>query len=248
MNSFTFFIAAPFGNYLKFSNNKNYPICTSVTGTWTLEYRGGLMKRLWKISSTLSYDRNAKGWVNQLGLPNEGLTQGINKTNQKEVLSIAAIEKMDWTKMGAMLSDDHSVEINLSCPNVDDTEVIWNDLTVFTKSDKRKWCIAKVSPLIVEDQLKFLIEKIGIKQIHLCNTLPLPRGGGLSGPHLKPYVFKLIEIIRKKWGDDIELIAGGGVQRISDVKDYLSAGANHISLGTICFRPWKVNKIIRNKY
>ena len=33
------------------------------------------------------------------------------------------------------------------------------------------------------------IEEVGFTQLHLCNTIPQYKGGGLSGPALKPYVF-----------------------------------------------------------
>ena len=63
--------------------------------------------------------------------------------------------------------------------------------------------------------------------------------GGLSGKSLIPYVNNLISIIREKWGDEIVIRAGGGITDKNDIKNYLSRGANHISLGTICFKPWK---------
>ena len=36
------------------------------------------------------------------------------------------------------------------------------------------------------------------------------------------------------------MIAGGGVSSIKDAKIYLDAGADHISLGTVCFTPWRL--------
>ena len=67
--------------------------------------------------------------------------------------------------MESLISDEYSLEINLSCPNIDDTEVIWNDLPVFLASKKRKWCIAKVSPKIFPEQLQYLIEEVGLIEI-----------------------------------------------------------------------------------
>ncbi len=244
MNEFTYFIAAPFGNYLNYKESEVFHNCISVTGTWTLKYRAGWFKRFWKIVATLRYDSKLNGWVNQLGLPNKGLVYGLKNTSSSEVLSIAAIENDDWIKIKDMIEDDMSIEFNLSCPNVEDTKKIWGDLSYFFDSNKRKWRIAKVSPLITLEQIQFLIEKIGFNQLHLCNTLPIHGRGGLSGPALKPHVLKLIKIIRTNWGDDIEIVAGGGVRNEIDKVDYLSAGANHISLGTLCFKPWKVKNLI----
>ena len=71
-----YFIAAPFGNYLKY---KSYPNVVPVTGTWTMESRGGLLKRLWKIGATLRYNSTYQGWTNKLGLPNPGILVGVKK-------------------------------------------------------------------------------------------------------------------------------------------------------------------------
>ena len=239
-----YFIAAPFGNYLKY---KSYPDVVPVTGTWTMESRGGILKRLWKIGVTLRYNSTYQGWTNKLGLPNPGILVGVKKTALNEILSIGELESGDFKKIVEIVSDDQSLEINLSCPNVKhDKNLSWDDTRLFTTSSKRKYCIVKVSPLITIDELKFLIEEIGFKQIHCCNTLPV-REGGLSGKTLRPYVNKLINIIRDNWGDSIEIIAGGGVENIQHVDDYLTLGADHISLGTICFTPWRVKALINKR-
>ncbi len=234
------FIAAPFGNYLSFDNT------ISVTGTWTLQHRAGVMKRLWKIASTLRYNSKLKGWVNALGLPNEGIDVGLQKTFPDQILSIAGIERDDWIQLESKIPEDQSIELNLSCPNVSE-RTVWNDLPVFFLGDKREWCIAKVSPLITPEQLAFLIEEVGFTQLHLCNTLPVMRGG-LSGRVLRPYVLEHIDLIRETWGDSVEIIAGGGIDSFNSAYDYLSAGANHLSLGSVCFNPWKTRTLIRKLY
>ena len=238
-----YFIAAPFGNYLKY---KSYSNVISVTGTWTMKSRGGVLKRLWKICTTLRYNRKYKGWVNKLGLPNPGILVGVKKTTPNEILSIGEVESGDFKKIAELIPDEQSLEINLSCPNIEHDKIIsWDDTRLFTNSIKRKYCIVKVSPLTTVDELKYLIDDIGFKQIHCCNTLPV-KEGGLSGKTLRPYVNKMIDVIRSNWGDSIEIIAGGGVNNFKDVNDYLTFGANHISLGTICFTPWKVKALINN--
>ena len=59
-----------------------------MTGTWTLKRRAGWIKRTWRLISTLRYDSKKKGWINRLGLPNEGLLHGLNKTSYNDILSI----------------------------------------------------------------------------------------------------------------------------------------------------------------
>ena len=235
------FIAAPFGNYLKFNSlTKVIP----VTGTWTLEYRSGFVGRLFRIMKTMRYDRKRKGWKNKLGLPNEGIDKGLKVTRPNEVLSVAAIDSTDFEKLFEIVPKDQSLEVNLSCPNLDEKSPLsWKDAALFNNSSNRKYCIAKISPTTTTEQLTFLVDELGFKQIHCCNTLPINEGG-LSGKSLIPYVNKLISQIKEKWGDDIEVIAGGGITTANDIDNYLSIGANHISLGTICFKPWKIKNVI----
>ena len=107
----------------------------------------------------------------------------------------------------------------------------------------RKWCIAKVSPFITGEELHYVIEKLNFRQIHLANTIPTNKGG-LSGPALKQYVLQLIHYVRGMWGDHITIIAGGGIRTKRDISEYMDAGANHISLGTVCFNPLRLRKLL----
>ena len=86
------------------------------------------------------------------------------------------------------------------------------------------------------------IVDMGYKQIHASNTLPTQKGG-LSGKILMPHTLGIIRYIKRKH-PNIEVIAGGGVFSIKDAKIYKGAGADHISLGSVCFTPWKIKNII----
>ena len=125
----------------------------------------------------------------------------------------------------------------------------WDSARVFTQTNVRKWCIAKLSPLSTPEQLEFLIDDLGFTQLHFSNTLPLGggRAGGLSGRVLRPYTLELIRLVRENWGSDIEIIAGGGVNDFGAVYEYLNEGANHVSLGSVCFNPFKLRKILRQE-
>ena len=229
-----FFISAPFGNYLHPNG------CIATTGTWTLEPRGN---RLWSVIKTLRYNRIAKGWVNKLGLPNPGLTVGLEKTLPSDILSIAEINKGDFERMNDMIPVDQNIELNLSCPNVE-KNLSWESARIFSSRD-RDWCIAKLSPLTTPEELEFVIEYLGFSQLHFSNTLPTVKGG-MSGPVLRTYTNDLIELVRDKWGSSVEIIAGGGVSDFGSVLNYLSNGADHISLGSVCFNPFKLRKLLRS--
>ena len=233
------FISAPFGNYI---NSKR---TISVHGTFTRDPRGN---RLWSVLKSLRYDRRLGGWVNKLGLPNPGLHQGLCNVDNKpsDVLSISEIKRGDFQKMNNIIPLNQSLEINFSCPNLG-KKLPLDGAGIFTKVKSREWCIAKLSPLTDGDELEFVIEHLGFKQIHLSNTLPLPNGrGGLSGATLKPYTLELIDLVREQWGNRVEIIAGGGVSDFGGVMDYLKAGANHVSLGSVCFNPFKLRKLIKS--
>ena len=231
-----YFISAPFGNYIKPAG------CISVTGTWTLKPRGN---RLWAVVKTLRYNKEVGGWTNKLGLPNPGIDVGLQKTSLSEVLSIAETNKGDFQKLNDLIPNDQSVELNLSCPNVE-KKLTWENAKTLLNDSKRKWCIAKLSPLTTPEELQFLIEDLGFTQFHFSNTLPFGDAGGISGPVLRRFTVDLIELCRKEWGEDLELIAGGGVRDLGAVMEYLGAGANHISLGSVCFNPFVFRKLLRN--
>ena len=232
-----FFISAPFGNYLKFKKAKR------VTGTWTVKPRPGLFKQIIK---TLRYVETDHGWVwrNQLGLRNPGLQHGMLKTSYEDVLSIAAIDKHDWTIVQKMISPDRNIELNISCPNLGSHEdtTTFDGFDLFPNHMRSDWCIVKVPPTS-SNSLIDKIADLGYNKIHASNTLYTPQGG-LSGQVLVEHTLRIIDYIKNKH-KHIEIIAGGGVKSKTDAQNYIEAGADHISLGTVCFTPWKVSRILK---
>ena len=237
--SYKTFIAAPFGNWIKHKN------AISVTGTYTLHARGN---RLWSVIKSLRYDFKRRGWTNRLQLPNPGVVVGLERTLRNEVLSIAEVQRGDFKELVQIIPVDQSIELNLSCPNLGKS-LPWDSAEVFIKYKgtnwEREWCIAKLSPLTTPEQLEFLIDELGFTQLHFSNTLPWRGAGGLSGRVLRPYTLDLIRLVRENWGDSVTIIAGGGVSDFGAVYEYLKEGANHVSLGSVCFNPFKMRKILR---
>ena len=222
------FIAAPFGNYIKTEKT------ISVTGSWTIEKRTG---RLIQIAKTLRLTK--RGWVNKIGLRNPGVVNGLKKYKENEVFSIAGIEKDDWKDFTKIIPDTVNLEINMSCPNIDKHYI--DGIEDFS-SNSREWFIGKISPTTTFKELENYITKFGFKQIHACNTLPVPNGG-LSGKELIPYTTKFIKHINDNY-PHVETIAGGGIYAKADMEYYKDIGANHVSLGTVCFNPLKLRKLL----
>ena len=232
MKNPNYFISAPFGNYIKPKGT------IPVAGTFTLNARGN---RFWAVLKTLRYNSAQQGWVNRLGLPNPGIREGLKK--ESKVISIAEIDKGDFQRLNVLIPENQSIELNLSCPNLN-KKLSWESAKCFD-SEKREWCIAKLSPLTTPEELKFVVEFLGFTQLHFSNTLPTVQGG-LSGPMLRGYTTELIELARSEYGNSVEIIAGGGVSDFGSVTNYLSNGADHVSIGSVCFNPFKLRKLLKS--
>ena len=175
----TIYIAAPFGNYIRTKTTR------SVTGSFTLNKRKGLLK---KIVTTLRYRDGS--WYNKIGLRNPGIQSGLQqfKKGWDDIISLAAIEPNDWYELNDIVPNDIDVELNLSCPNIEHFKDYSKGIENFLKGDRK--VIVKLSPHTTKDDLANLIAS-GFCNFHFCNTLPT-ENGGKSGKDLIPYVKKLI--------------------------------------------------------
>ena len=228
-----YFISAPFGNYLKFKD------AISVTGSWTLTPRPGRFKQ---ILTTLRF--SSTGWINRIGLRNPGIEVGIRKHKHNEVLSVAPVEYSDNLKLHRLVPKNISVEINISCPNIKELvndDYCLDDISLWTK-DKREWCICKIPPIFPEYKIDHIINQ-GYTQIHASNTIPTDKVG-LSGRAIIPHTLRILKYIKTKY-PSVTVIAGGGIYSKDEINMYKDSGADHFSLGTICFTPWKIPSILR---
>ena len=216
------FISPPFGNYFSPSGT------TPIRGSFTLEPRPGL---LMQILRTLRLTPD--GWVNKIGLRNKGLAWALETYGPSEILSIAILKKEEIPRILKMLPENQNIEINVSCPNTDDA-MVSDGIDKFV-NPKRRWCILKLAPKTSHGQVDAFY-RAGFRQFHCCNTLPTPNGG-LSGRAIMPYTASLVKYLSNKYGNKVEIIAGGGVRRKGDVAYYESIGANHVSVSSIFFSP-----------
>ena len=105
-----FFISPPFGNYLSLPNTM------SITGSYTLDERGGLFTQIIK---TFRYSFEHGGWINQIGLRNKGIDYAIKNYNKNNITSIAILKEDEIPKILKKIPDDMNIELNVSCPNTD---------------------------------------------------------------------------------------------------------------------------------
>jgi dihydroorotate dehydrogenase len=219
-----FFISPPFGNYLLLPNTIN------IKGSYTLEPRPDKWGQIFK---TLRYSYAYQGWINKIGLRNEGLVTGLKKfDNSKSIMSIAILKEDEIPKIQKIIPDNLNIELNVSCPNLKHN-LVNTGISCFL-NDKRKWCIIKLSPLEKSETIDNYYN-MGFKQFHVCNTLPSSRGG-ISGKVLQPYTNKHIDYIKSKY-EDATIIAGGGVTTKNDALNYINRGASYVSISTLCFNP-----------
>jgi dihydroorotate dehydrogenase len=226
------FISPPFGNYI------HLPKTLSIKGSYTLEPRNGLFSQIIK---TFRYSFLHKGWVNKIGLRNNGLQWGLSNYNpNSDIISIAILHEKEIPKILYILPEDTNIELNISCPNVKES-LIHNSLSVFINK-KRKWCIIKLSPVTDITLVKKYYYQ-GFRQFHCSNTLPI-KEGGLSGENIIPHSLKLIKDIKSNF-KDIEIIGGGGIYNMNTYNKYKDAGADHSSVSTLFLYPISLIKFYR---
>tara|TARA_B100000424_G_C22900140_1_gene478728 strand:+ start:103 stop:810 length:708 start_codon:yes stop_codon:yes gene_type:complete len=219
------FISPPFGNYISFNDDKT----VSVAGSFTLHARNGLISQICK---TLRYSFLYEGWVNKIGLRNKGIDWAIENVPSESILSLAILDKKDINVFLQRIPSTRNIEINVSCPNAE-KNMVESGLSNFINK-KRRWCIIKISPVCSETDIDNYY-KMGFRQFHCCNTLPV-KEGGLSGSSLIPYTTSKILYIKKKYSDS-EIIAGGGIKSCNDILHYKAIGADHFSVSTLLFNP-----------
>ena len=220
------YISPPFGNYFNYGRHS-----TRIRGTFTADRRNGL------VYHTLRSLRPVKGgWRNQIGFRNKGLNN-IKKFDTASYYSLAALDR-NWVTLFCMLPRHANIELNVGCPNVGPYDISRADIRLFASNYKN--LIVKVSPNVTREFLDDC-QELGVKTIHLSNTIPTSRGG-ISGSQLKELCLPLVETTATTY--NMEIIAGGGIYSGQDVIDYANAGAKHFSISTVFITaPWRVSSI-----
>ena len=225
-------LSPPFSNIKLLSSYKN---TSRITGTYTLHPRPGLHR----VLTTLR--KIEGGWINNVGLRNPG----IFKANS-EIVSIAEINEADFELMLYILDKNpnvHSVEFNISCPNVDITGIRSDVLYVANQCFDN--VIVKLPHNISDYEVCSLLEK-GDFIPHVSNTKPSPKGS-ISGISLVERNISTIQLIKKE-RPDIKVIAGGGIYNMDIAKHYYNSGADMLSLSTILINPFKTWRLINELF
>jgi len=215
-----------------------------VTKTVTPEARDGNAPR--RIAET------EHGMLNAIGLANPGRNMFIAETlpqlRQLGVplwISVGGFSAIDYAETCARL-DDVTIELNLSCPNVDEAPESAAEIVGACREVTANPLYAKLSPHSWNlGETVRAVEAAGADGVSMVNTLrgasleadlrtTLERGtGGYSGPALKPVA--LAAVLAARRATSLPIVGMGGVRTGRDALELIACGANDVALGTVLF-------------
>jgi dihydroorotate dehydrogenase (NAD+) catalytic subunit len=192
------------------------------------------------------------GMLNAIGLANPGrerfLSAALPQLRELGVplwVSVGGFTASEYAETCARL-DDVTIELNLSCPNVDEApegaaEIVAacrtaTDLPLYAKLSPHAWDIGETVRAV---------EAAGADGVSLVNTLrgitldaslqpTLAReSGGYSGPALLPVALAAVSAARR--ATTLPIVGMGGVANGNDARAMIACGATHVALGTVLF-------------
>ena len=197
------------------------------------------------------------GMLNAIGLANPGidrfLCDHLPRLAQLEVelwVSVGGFSVYDYEELCDRLDDRPEVtmiELNVSCPNVDEAPSGVAEVVAAARSATRKQVYAKLSPALPDvAEAARAAEAAGADGLSLVNTIKglaldertlRPRleraAGGLSGPALKPIALAAVYACRA--ATELPIVGMGGVSSGRDALELLAVGASDVALGTVLF-------------
>jgi dihydroorotate dehydrogenase (NAD+) catalytic subunit len=218
------------------------------------------------------------GLLNSAGLPGPGIDAFLQRDlpwllsrGARVVVSIAGQTIREYSALAARLSDAagvSAVEINLSCPNAEDTGRLFaldpeaasavvaavrgslrHDLPVFAKLSPDVTDVVAVAAACVAsgaDGLSLINAMLGMA-IDPARLRPALAGayGGLSGPAIRPVAVRCVWQVAEAF-PDLPIIGTGGVRTGRDALELLLAGASMIGIGTaIVHDPSACSRVLR---
>ncbi len=196
----------------------------------------------------------AHGMLNAIGLANPG-REGFLGEHLPRLLdlgvpvwvSVGGFCSADYAETCVRLPDDvAAVELNLSCPNVDEAADSAAEIVAACRGATSLPLYAKLSaahPDVAE--VARAVAAAGADGLSLINTLRataldrhlrpvLARGsGGLSGPSLKPVALYAVSACYE--ATRLPIVGMGGISCGRDALEFLACGAQDVALGTVLF-------------
>jgi dihydroorotate dehydrogenase (NAD+) catalytic subunit len=207
------------------------------------------------------------GMLNSVGLQGPGVGAWLDDElpalvdrGARVVASIWGRRVEDYARAAELLAGAPgvvAVEVNVSCPNLDDRSRMFahsprataDAVAASAASRLPRW--VKLSPNVADlTEIAGAAVTAGADALVLVNTLlgmaidPLrrsyrlgsgPAGGGLSGPAIRPVAVRAVHDCRAAF-PLVGIVGVGGVTRGVDAVEMLMAGADAVEVGTATFR------------
>jgi dihydroorotate dehydrogenase (NAD+) catalytic subunit len=194
------------------------------------------------------------GMLNAIGLANPGIERFCSDTLPRLAgldiwVSVGGFATCDYVDLCERLDaeDVAAIELNLSCPNVDEVPESIGEVVAAARAVTTKPLYAKLSPAVADvAESARAAEASGADGLSLVNTIRglaldertlrpvLARGaGGLSGPALRPIALAAVYACRRATA--LPIVGMGGIATGRHVLELLAAGANDVALGTVLF-------------
>jgi dihydroorotate dehydrogenase (NAD+) catalytic subunit len=212
------------------------------------------------------------GLLNAMGLPNPGIRhfdeeiKEVKETGVPVIVSIYGFSSAEFANVAEVAVDmgADALELNVSCPNVEETggeigrdpelvaEIVRKvknmvDNPVFVKLTPNVANIVEVAKVAVEAGADAItaINTVRAMAIEIETTQPLLANkiGGLSGSAIKPIAVRCVYEVSREV--DVPVIGCGGITNWRDAVEFMLAGASAIQIGTaIAFKGFGVFKSV----
>jgi dihydroorotate dehydrogenase (NAD+) catalytic subunit len=193
------------------------------------------------------------GMLNSIGLQNPGRERFLDEV-------LPRLRELDiplWVSVGGFAADEYAetcarlhdvtIELNLSCPNVDEAPESAAEIVAACRASTPLAIYAKLSPAQPDmGEAARAVQAAGADGLSLVNTIRglelepatlrprLARGaGGYSGPALKPVALAAVYAAFR--ATSLPIVGMGGVCSGRDAAEFLAAGASAIAVGTALF-------------
>ena len=207
------------------------------------------------------------GMLNSVGLQGPGVAAwldtelpALNDRGARVVASIWGRHVEDFAQAATMLADAPgvvAVEVNVSCPNLEDRSRMFAHSAHATAQAVAASAACglplwvKLSPNVADIvEIAAAALEAGAEALVLVNTVlgmaidtkrrayrlgSGPAGGGLSGPAIRPVAVRAVHDCRAAF-PDAGIVGVGGVSRGVDAVEMMLAGADAVEVGTATFR------------
>ena len=206
------------------------------------------------------------GMLNSIGLQNPGSREVIDRIlpaldfgETRFFANIAGATVGEYEELARRFDDSpvDAIEINISCPNVDEGGLIFGNDPVMSarvvevcRRATAKPLFTKLSPnqTDVAENARLCVEA-GTDGLAVANTfvgmaIDVETGrpvigavrAGLSGPAIKPLALHLVyQVHQVAAPHGIPIIGQGGIASVDDAIEFLLAGASAVGIGTALF-------------